>query len=384
MFNAKKMKWLIGVVISIGLVAMLVMPGCKAAAPPETAALEADLAAAKADLREAEARIGELEAGVAPEAEYHWVMASELPDAHPCTELLDVFCDFVEYYSEGRIKVDRFYGGALGWAWEILDGLMAGDITVGMTEPYAEFHPHLALGARTWMPTSWMGHERLNQQYYNGINDRIMSNAWEELGLHRVLSSHGGPHTFFTVDKPIRTPADLEGLKIRAWGQPVILETLKKLGTLPTMLAYEEQYSAMQTKLVDGTFHTPLNAVDGHWYEVANYFCDLNCVWENWSYAMNKEVYDTLPEDLRAVVDKAGVYASMHHASNAQLATENAFEQLEAEGMTYIKLTDAERAAFMEVLKPEEVLEEIIRPLLGDALYQEWKAEVLRVKEVYG
>ena len=392
MFKIKTLKWRIGMVMSISLVAIVLVSGCGAAAVPTDVGdlqsalkqAQSNLSTAQSALAAAETKIGELEAGVTPEAEFNWIFESGYPPDYTAAMNMDMFADFVEYYSEGRIAIERSHGGALGSAWEVWDKVIAGTLTYGYTYPYTSFNEKFAIAGGVGMPTSWMALEQLNQSYFNGINYRIMKEAYEDIGLHLINVYHGWPHYIFTTEKPVRTPADLAGLKIRMWDVAPGIEGLKRMGALPTMLAYGEQYTGMQTGTIDGTTHILGTAKSHSWWEVAKYINEIPWWMDFGGTAMHKEAYDALPADLQATVDRASLETDRWHAAFSQAEEAKMLDFLQEKGMTLISLSPEEIKAFTDLVDAEDLWETHIRPVIGDAWYQEWKSEVLRVKEQYG
>lgn len=392
MFKTERMKWLVVTLVSIMLIAALLLAGCKGAttAPAggdlqaQLSKANADLAKTQSDLSKAQATITELQAGKAPEAQFKWKMATNYPQTTTTTQVLDLFSDLVENWSKGKIKVDRFYAGALGDANAINDGVRAGTITFGWTYPYSTVNKKFAIAGGVGMPSSWMGLEQLNQLYYNGINYRIMSEAWDEVGDRLILTSHGAPHVIFFVDKQIRTPAELKGVKIRIWDQAIAISALKNMGALPTVIASGEVYNALKTKTVDGYSIIPSTGVSRSVWEVTKYALELPWWTDFYSLAMNKKAYTDLPDDLKKVVDKASLYASIWDANYNLKGEQDAKATLIAKGMTFITLTETEKKAFMDLLKTQELWDTEIKSQIGDKWYPEWKSEVLRLLQTYG
>lgn len=392
MFKTERMKWLVVTLVSIVLVAALLLVGCKGAttAPAgedlqgKLAQANADLDKAKSDMSKAQARIGELEKAAPAKPEFTWKFANVYAQGHAFSYGLELFMDMVEYYSKGRIKIEKYYAGALGMHQEILDGVKAGTITLGWTYPYTTVSKKFVVAGGPALPVSWNALEELNQMYYNGINYRIMKAGWEEAGYQLIFTSHGVPHTVFTVDKPVRTVADAKGLKLRVWDAVLIVEALKRVGAAPTVMAMGDVYSALKTKTLDGITHVNSTGIERAWFEVTKYVSTVGWWADFFSTAMNKKAYDTLPADLKAIVDRAGRDASMMHGTYSFIKDAEAVQALKNKGMTYIELTPAEQRAFVDAIKPEDLWETVMKPALGDALFNEWKAEVLRLRAKYG
>lgn len=391
MFKTKQMKWLVITLTGILLIAALLLASCRGAttAPAgedlsaKLAQANADLSKTQSDLSKAQTRIAELEKGAPVQPQFVWKSASVYAKDHAFSYGLELMMDMIENLSKGRIKIERYYSGALGQHQEILDGVKAGTITMGWTYPYTTVSKKFVVAGGPALPVSWSALEELNQMYYNGINYRIMKQGWEESGYHLIFTSHGVPHVLFS-NKAVRTPADVKGMKIRVWDAVLIVEALKRAGAAPTVMAMGDVYSALKTNVLDGITHVPSTGAERSWWEVTKYVSTVGWWADFFSLAMNKKAYDDLPADLKTIVDKASRDASMMHGTYALIKDQEAIQTLVSKGMTYVELTPAEQKAFADTIQPESLWETVMKPALGDALFNEWKSEVQRLRTKYG
>jgi TRAP-type C4-dicarboxylate transport system substrate-binding protein len=100
------------------------------------------------------------------------------------------------------------------------------------------------------------------------------------------------------------TPADLQGLKLRVPPAPMLTSLFKALGAGPTPINFNEVYSSLQTKVVEGQ-ENPLPIIaTTRLYEVQKYCSLTGHVWDGYVILGNRRAWQRLPEDLRAIVTR--------------------------------------------------------------------------------
>jgi tripartite ATP-independent transporter DctP family solute receptor len=148
--------------------------------------------------------------------------------------------------------------------------------------------------------------------------------------------------------KPIRTPEDLAGFKIRVPPSPLWTGMFKAFGASPTSINFNEVYSALQTHIVDGQ-ENPLAIIDsGKLFEVQKYLSVTNHMWDGFWFLANRRAFEALPEEARMIVEREFNAAGM--AEREDVAKLNATLQgaLAARGLEFVP-TDP--AAFRAALK---------------------------------
>jgi TRAP-type transport system periplasmic protein len=118
--------------------------------------------------------------------------------------------------------------------------------------------------------------------------------------------------------KPIDTPKDLAGFKIRVPVSPMLVSSFKALGAAPTSMNLTELYTSLQTKVVDGQ-ENPLNVVEtAKLYEVQKYVSLTSHAWDGFWLVANKRSWNKLPEDLRKLSSEIfDTHATKQREANA-------------------------------------------------------------------
>ena len=125
--------------------------------------------------------------------------------------------------------------------------------------------------------------------------------------------------------RPIKTPADLKGLKMRVPQQEVFVVTARALGVNPQELPYSEVYMALKTRVVDGQDNAMSNIWDYKVYEVQKYLTITNYAIGPDPFMVNLEWYNNLPDDLKQIFDAVAVETMQY---SDQLNKENEVEYI--------------------------------------------------------
>ena len=226
-------------------------------------ALRARLAAALA-LALALASCGEV---AGPETIY---LAHTLPTIHPVHRGIEVFAEEVAERSGGALRVKIFPDGQLGTEREVLELLQLGSIpmTKVSAAAMANFAPaYEVLG----VPYLFRDEEHLFRVLESPIGERILGSGTDKL-LRGLAFYDAGSRSFYTVGRPVRTPADLAGQKVRVMNHQLSVEMVNALGGAATPMAYGELYTALQQGVVDGAENNPPSFVTSGHYQVAKYY----------------------------------------------------------------------------------------------------------------
>ena len=154
-----------------------------------------------------------------------------------------------------------------------------------------------------------------------------------------------GYRHFFT-NKPIKTPADLAGMRIRTPPAPIWQESIRALGAAPVAMAFGEMYPALQQKAIDGVELVYNNIPGGRFYEVLKYAVETGHIMLINFEVISAKWFDALPPDYQKILieecDKAGEAISKEiFELEAKVA-----EDLKKRGMTIVTAKDIDMAAF--------------------------------------
>jgi tripartite ATP-independent transporter DctP family solute receptor len=148
--------------------------------------------------------------------------------------------------------------------------------------------------------------------------------------------------------KPIRTPDDLIGFKIRVPASPILTSLFQALGAGPTPINFNELYSALQTKLVEGE-ENPLPIIaTAKLYEVQQYCSMTNHLWDGYWILANRRAMQRLPKDIQEIVTREFTRAGQEERADIAQLTDSLRQDLSGKNMKFI---DPDHDAFRNKLK---------------------------------
>ncbi len=268
-------------------------------------------------------------------------------DSHPTMKAMkEVFVKQVEEGSKGKIKVELYPNGQLGGDRELSEGVQMGTIQMAIpsSSPLAGFDKRIqALDLPYLFTTRKAAFEAVDGILGEKLNGYLAAKGililgYQENGFRHVTNSK----------KPIKSPADLKGLKIRTMENPMHIAFFKALGANPTPMSWGELYTALQQGTVDAQENPYAMIDDGKFYEVQKYVSETGHVFSYEILIANKKFMDKLPADLNKLVVKAAKDAT---AKQRQLMEkeEGAFkEKVIKAGMKANSLTAEEKKPFVE------------------------------------
>jgi tripartite ATP-independent transporter DctP family solute receptor len=137
---------------------------------------------------------------------------------------------------------------------------------------------------------------------------------------------------------PIRTPEDLKGFKLRVPPGPLWTSLFKAFDAAPTTINMNEAYSALQTKIVDGTELPLTTFYYAKLYEVQKYISLSRHMWDGWWSLSNRKMWEGLPQDVRAVIAKHLDQSALDHRADIARVEASLVKELSAKGMQIIDI----------------------------------------------
>ena len=139
----------------------------------------------------------------------------------------------------------------------------------------------------------------------------VIREGFAKAGLHAFNTWDNGFRQTTTSTRPIATPDDLRGLKLRVPPSPLWTSMYKAFDAAPTSINFNEVYSALQTRIVDGQ-ENPLGLISTARLNEVQRFCSLtNHMWDGFWFLANRRAWERLPADMREIVarhiDAAGL-----------------------------------------------------------------------------
>jgi tripartite ATP-independent transporter DctP family solute receptor len=277
----------------------------------------------------------------------------------------------VEEKTKGGLKIEVFHSAQLGVEEDILEQIRAGanigqntdSARMGMYVPGIAclngpyFAENLVEVAKlTKAPTIVRFHDELANKH--GM--KVLSFSWVQGYRH------------FFMNKPIRTPEDLKGLRVRTPPAPIWQESIRALGAVPVALAFGEMYPALQSKVMDGVELVYNNIPAGRFYEVLKYVSETHHIMLVNYEVISSKWFNALPPDYQNILveecERAGIETSklimdkLEKEVKADLTTKRgmiavdnvdiaAFKKAGEKAYEVLKIADVKKKIFDEIGK---------------------------------
>ncbi len=207
-----------------------------------------------------------------PEGTEVLTYASPYPPGHPFSRADRRWMDWIEQASRGRIRVKPFWAGALLSSDQSMEEIRHGVADVGLITPiYTRGGAH----AQRAQAGFYGGVQSMPQQIavYKCLADRFPALSGELHGLRVLAVQPGNFPGILTRNRPVRSLADLKGLRLRAPAEN--LEVLRALGADPVDMPMADVYSALAKGVIDGVVAPADTLKSLHFAEVAHHFTTL-------------------------------------------------------------------------------------------------------------
>ena len=216
-----------------------------------------------------------------------------------------VFKSEVEANSNGQIKVDIFPNGVLGKEAETMVQVKAGVVQsfISSSGGMAQFYPLIDV---TNMPFAFSSYN-VGYKVYDGPFGQELAADIEKKAGFKVLGfgESGGFFAITNAKRPLKSPADMKGIKLRTMALPLHQAIVKALGASPTTVAWAEVYTSLQTGVVDGQMN-PISIITmAKFQEVQKYITLTNHLYAPYVWVMNPKFYSGLSADLQNVINDA-------------------------------------------------------------------------------
>jgi tripartite ATP-independent transporter DctP family solute receptor len=219
----------------------------------------------------------------------------------------------VEAKTKGGLKIEVFHSAQLGVEEDIIEQIRAG-ANIGQNTDSARmgnYVPGIAIMNGPYFAENLEEVAKLTKSpTIKGFLDDLAN----KYGLKILSFSWVQGYRHFFTNKPIRTPEDLKGLRIRTPPAPIWQESIRALGATPVALAFGDMYPALQQKAMDGVELVYNNIPAGRFYEVLKYVNESRHIMLVNFEAISAKWFNTLPLDYQKILveecDKAGIETS--------------------------------------------------------------------------
>lgn len=261
------------------------------------------------------------------------------------------FKQLAEKATGGRVHIDVYPNSQLYKDKEELEALQLGAVQM-LAPSLAKFGP---LGVREFevfdLPFIFPTQEALYRITEGPIGRRLLKKL-ETKGITGLTFWHNG-FKVMSANRPMHTPADFKGLKMRIQQSTVLDAQMRALGASPQALSFSEVNQALRSGVVDGAETLPSNFHTQHMHELQRHLTVSNHGYLGYAVIVNKKFWDGLPTEIRNALQGAMIEATRYGNAIAQKENEEALEAIRKSGKTAVHvLSEPEMAEWRKALLP--------------------------------
>lgn len=293
-------------------------------------------------------------------------VASVYPPGSPLDVGLNKLKDTLAQQTGGRINLQIHRGGAMGDEKQTFEMLSQGSVELGAvgSGPISTFFPKYFIGETPYMFSSqddfW--------KFWNGPAKELFAVMEQQRGVRTDGVIYRGAR-YLTSNTPIRTVADVKGLKMRLPPVKAWVKVWESLGAVPSTIAFSEVYIALKTGVVAAQENPPETILAYKFYEAQKYLIATEHVHGAAIIMSSAKWWGTLTKDDQAVFAKAMQEATAFANDITRNGDADMVKKLQEAGMTLITV---DKNAFKEAVKP--VVDGAVKSEWDPAFYEKVKA----------
>ena len=289
------------------------------------------------------------------------------PDGYPTIEGVKEMGRLVQERTGGRIRIQIFHSRQLGDEKDSLEQTRFGviDMTRVNTAPLNNLVPATLVAG---LPFLFRDTAHMQKVMDGPIGEEIGAGTTAH-GLVTLCYYDSGARSFYTRARPVRTPDEIRGMKIRVQQSDMWVALMRAFGANATPLPYGEVYSALQTGVVDGAENNFPSYLTARHFEVAKHYTLTEHSLTPEILAMSKRSFDKLARPDQEIIRQAAKESVPHMRARWVALEEEARRQVEAGGAT---VHQADKAAFAKLVQP--VYDQFVRDAKLKALVERIRA----------
>jgi tripartite ATP-independent transporter DctP family solute receptor len=255
-----------------------------------------------------------------------------LDPSHPVHLAMERMAQLLAEKSGGTVELRVFPSGQLGSETDTLEQVQHGALamTKTSTAPLESFVPELAVFTVPYVFRDDAHYWRILE----GPIGRRLLEAGSEKGLRGLCYYDSGARSFYTIDKAVLTPNDLQGLKIRVMKSKTSMDMVAALGASPTPIPFGELYTALQQKMVDGAENNPPSFYLSRHFEVCKHYSLDEHARIPDILLMSESVWQSLSPQVRQWIQEAADESAVYQRELWEQENKRSLEAVQQEGVT--------------------------------------------------
>lgn len=304
--------------------------------------------------------------------EFSLVAAHATSTDHFMHRSFEKFQEEVQARSDGRIEMKIFPNGVFGGDRELTEALQLNTLHLAApsSSPVAAFSPDMNVWDIPYLFSS-------REQAYAVLDGRFGQRLLDQLSAVRIkgLGYWENGYRNLTHDgDEVRTPEDMAGVKLRTLENQTQIRAWNATGASATPMAFTEVYTGLQQGTVDAQENPLALIVTQRFYEVQKQLVISEHVYTPSPLLMSEQFYDDLPSRLQRAVSEASLASVAYSREQSVLDEQTSLQVIQDSGTTISVLSEEERLAFQEVMRP--VAEEYVDSIVSSGTLNELRAAI--------
>jgi tripartite ATP-independent transporter DctP family solute receptor len=261
---------------------------------------------------------------------------------YPTVQALRYMGRLIAENSGGRLQIRVFHSRQLGEEKETIEQTRAGAIDLNRTNValIGTFVPAMNVLA---MPFLFRSIEHLQKVLDGPIGNEILG-SFEPYGFVGLTFYDSGARSIYNSVRPVRTIADLRGLRLRVQQSELMSDMIKALGAVPVELPYGQVLTGLSTRLIDGAENNWPSFVTTDHYKYAGYYTITEHTMSPEVLVISQKAWQSLSADDRRIFRDAALQSSHFMREKWKALEEQSRQQAKAAGVTVV--TDFDRKSF--------------------------------------
>jgi tripartite ATP-independent transporter DctP family solute receptor len=269
------------------------------------------------------------------------------PDGYPTVEAVKHFGELLSQKTEGRYSVEVFHSAQLGEEKDTIEQTQFGVIDLNRISIGA-FGTQVPEATVTQLPYIFRSTEHFHNVLDGPVGEEILA-AFDKVDVVALAFYDGGSRSFYNSKKPINSPADIAGMKMRVMQSDIFVDMVAAFGGNATPMPYGEVYSGIQTGVIDGAENNyPSYDTAGH-AEVAKYYSLDEHLMVPEVLVISKIVWDGLTPEDQALFREA---AKESVAKQRELWSAKEVESKAAVEALGAVINTVDKQPFIDMMKP--------------------------------
>jgi len=252
--------------------------------------------------------------------------------------------------SGGKMKLQAFWGGALGGDLQATQALRSGtqEMVVTSTSPLVGILPDLGVFDLPFL----FANEKEADGILDGAFGKYISDKMPGVGLVNLSYWENGFRNLTNSRRPVEKVEDFSGLKVRVMQNNIFLDTFKTVGANATPMAFQEVFAALETKAIDAQ-ENPFVTIDtSKFFEVQRYLSVTRHAYTPFMVLYSKTLFDRLSGDeQKALMECAAEGQAEQRKVSRDLSTKS-LDNLKKQGMIVNEISADQQKRLREAVKP--------------------------------